>query len=99
MSRSSFLYFFFLPFYFFTFTIQADTLDHEIHGTLFEAFGQCHLRDGNILQTVGSPTAFTKEMHVQVFIRFTIVAVAQLIAYTIATIFNDMYQPMLLEQR
>ena len=78
--------------------MRANALDHEIHGTLFEAFGQCHIWDSNILQTKSPPTAFTKEMHMQVFVRLTVMTVTQLIAYAIATVFNDMYQPVFLEQ-
>ena len=98
MSRSSFLYFYPFTFLLFTFTLRADALDHEIHGTLFEAFGQCHLRNRDIFQTVGSSTAFTEEMHMQVFVCLAVVAVTQLVAHTVATILDNMHQTVLFEQ-
>lgn len=51
-----------------------------------------------MFQTIGASTPLAVEMHVQVIVRLGIVAVAQLIAHTVATVLNDMYQMVLLKQ-
>ena len=51
-----------------------------------------------MFQTIGASTPLAEEMHVQVVVGIGIVTVAQLVAYAVATVLDDVHQMVFLEQ-
>ena len=80
------------------FTIWAFAFDDVIDGGHFISIGQVNQGDFYVVQTKGLMTMFAIEMHMNIIIVFMAVTMAQFIAHSISSVFDDMDEMMLLEE-
>jgi hypothetical protein len=80
-------------------TLRTEAFGHIVDAGKVVARGECDGRNGNVGQTKGAMAALAVEMYMLIVVGIVaIVAVTELIAYTIATIFDDMHQVVLTEE-
>ena len=80
-------------------TVWTDAFYHIVHRRHNEPLRQVDTRHRDMVQTVGLLTSLAIEMDVQVVVNTVMAAMTQLIAHSVTTILNDVYQVVFAEQR
>ena len=85
---------------FFPCTLRTQSLGHIVDAMELVALGKMNSRNGSLGYAERALAPFAEEVYMLVVVvLMSVVAVAQLVAYTVGTILDDMHQMVLAEQR